>query len=153
VAKQTDFGNNVEGLRAAIRRLPKTSKKELGKASKAIAGDVAMDARTKAASQAGRVGGWALLGPTIRAGGSSIPEVKIGGKRKIKGRSRISGGRQTVGDLLWGLEFGGRARPRTMQFLPHLGQTGYALWPTVRARSEQTGQDYSKALLRALEAI
>jgi len=153
MAKQTNYGNNFEGLRGAIRRLPKSAKKELGKESRRIADDVAGDARSKAASLAGRSGGWALLGPTIKAGGSSIPEVKIGGKRRIKGRSKVSGGNQTIGNLMWGLEFGGRARPRTRQFQPHLGTTGYALWPTVRARDEQTGQDYSKALLRALEAI
>jgi hypothetical protein len=37
-----------------------------------------------------------------------------------------------MGALLWGVEFGGRQRPTTQQFLPHLGTTGYALWPVVR---------------------
>jgi hypothetical protein len=147
MAKMTDYGNNIAGLRAALRKLPKETKAQLGQASKAIAQEVAEDARGRA-SAVGR--SYTLLGPTIRAGGSSIPEVKIGGTRRLPGRT---GQRQTVGDLLWGTEFGGGARPRTQQFLPHLGTTGYALWPAVRDHSERTGQQYSEALLKALEAI
>lgn len=150
-AKMTDYGSSIAGLNRAIRQLPKETKAELKGASKEIAGEVAAEARQRAASLTSRIGGWRYLGPTIRAGGSSVPEVKIGGSRRIPGRSGQE--RQTVGDLLWGLEFGGGARPTTQQFLPHLGTTGYALWPTVRAHSDETGERYSAALLAALEAI
>lgn len=139
--------DGIAGLKRALRALPKEAKAELKGASKEITQDVAEDARGRAA----RLGmGWKYLGPTIRAGGSSIPEVRMGGKRRIPGRK---GDRQTVGDLLWGLEFGGGARPRTQQFLPHLGTTAYALWPAVRDHSDETGERYSKALLTALEKM
>lgn len=149
MAKMTDYGNNIAGLRAALRKLPKEAKVELKGASKRIANEVAIDARAKAS---GLGMGWEYLGPTIRAGGSSIPEVKIGGKSRIPGRKGGSA-RQTVGDLLWGLEFGGGARPRTQQFFPHLGTTGYALWPTVREHSDEAGIEYAKSFQKALEAI
>ncbi len=146
-AKLTDYGNNIAGLRRAVRALPKETKAELTGASQEIAEDVAADVRGRAA---GLGIGWKYLGPTVRAAKSSIPNVKIGGKRKLPGRK---GPRQTVGDLLWGLEFGGGVRPETRQFMPHKGRTGYALWPAVRAHSDETGRRYSEALLSALEAI
>jgi hypothetical protein len=37
-----------------------------------------------------------------------------------------------MGALLWGVEFGGKQRPTTQQFLMHKGTTGYALFPVVR---------------------
>ena len=146
-AKMTDYGNNIAGLKRALRSLPKETKTSLTDASKDIAEDVASDARALAS---GLGMGWTYLAPTIRASRSSIPDVKMGGKRKIPGRK---GSRQTVGDLLWGLEFGGGARPETRQFMPHRGQEGYALWPTVRARSEDTGRRYGDALAEALRSI
>lgn len=144
--------DSIAGLNRALRALPKETRAELTDASKDIAEDVASGARSRASGLTGRIGGWKYLGPTIRASRSSKPEVRMGGSRRIPGRKGGSS-RQTVGDLLWGLEFGGGSRPRTQQFLPHLGTTGYALWPVVRERSDDTGQRYSEALLRALEAI
>jgi hypothetical protein len=150
VAKQTDFGNNIAGLRRALRALPKEAKAELTVASREIAGDIASEAQARGFALATSIGGWRYLAPTIRAGGSSVPEVKIGGAKRLPGRK---GSRQTVGDLLWGLEFGGGARPRTRQFLPHLGTTGYALWPVVRERSDETGERYGEALSTVLDNI
>lgn len=146
MAKMTTL-DSIAGLNRALRGLQGEAKAELTATSQQIAGDVAAGAQGLAAS-VGR--GWKYLGPTIRAEKSSKPGVKLGGSRRLPGRK---GANQTVGDLLWGTEFGGRARPTTMQFLPHLGTTGYALWPTVRAMSDETGRRYSEALLAALEAI
>lgn len=146
-AKMTNYGTNMQGLRKALRSLPKESKKELTKASKVIAGEVAAGAQSKAGGLEARVGGWKYLARTIRAGSSSIPQVKIGGSRRIPKHTG------KVGDLLWGLEFGGRKRPTTMQFLPHLGREGYALWPAVRAHEERTAKQYSAALNDALGNI
>jgi hypothetical protein len=142
--------SGVKGLNRALRRLPKDAKDELTDASKDIAGDVASAAKNKAAGLQTKIGGWVYLGPTFRADKSSKPSVKMGGRRRIPGRR---GDSQTVGDLLWGLEFGGGARPTTQQFLPHKGTEGYALWPTVREKSEETGQRYSDALMQALEKM
>ena len=147
MATMKDYGNNIGGLRRALRSLPKETADELKGAAQEVAQDVANVAKPKAAS-IGR--GFELLGPTIKAERSGIPSVKIGGKRRIPGRT---GDRQTIGDLLFGTEFGGRTSPRTMQFLPHLGQTGYALWPAVRERSDESMERYSAALLAALEKV
>lgn len=152
MAKMTNYGSNVEGLRRALRKLPKEAGDELKEASHDIADLIATGARREASFLQGRhkAGGWKYLGPTLRAYRSRIPEVKLGGKRRIPGRRGTS---QTVGDLLFGLEFGGGKRPSTRQFLPHKGTTGYALWPTVRAKEDETFGMYSKALLHALEQI
>ena len=148
--------HTIPGLNRALRRLPKDAKRELTEASKDIAESVASDARNEASALVSRSGGWKYLGPTIRAVTSSKPQIKMGSARKLPkhadGRKR-KGKTQTVGSLLWGLEFGGGAGPKTQQFLPHLGTEGYALWPTVREHSEETQDHYSKALLIALEQM
>lgn len=145
MAKMYDYGSSIAGLKRALRRLPKETSQELKEASRDIAQGVADDAQALAASLGGA---WRYLGPTIKPQLSSQPGVKMGGRRKLPGEK---GERQTVGDLLWGLEFGGGARPRTRQFMPHRGQLGYALWPTVRAHSDDTGERYSAALLSAID--
>lgn len=144
VAKLTDYGTNVAGLQRKLRALPKDATAELRDASVAIAEAVAADARTRAFG-VGR--SYSLVAHTIRATRDRVPVIAIGGSQRIPGRQ---GDRQTVGDVMWGSEFGGQGRPTTMQFLPHLGQTGYALWPTVRERSEETAEAYGQALDDAL---
>ena len=74
-----------------------------------------------------------------------MPVIAIGSKARI----RKGSARQTVGDLLWGVEFGGRKRPSTMQFLPHLGTTGYALWPTIRQELPDIMDRWADALYDA----
>ena len=148
-AKLTDYGNSIAGLNAALRRLPKHIGVELKDASGDIAEGVAGSARAKAAA-IGR--GWRILGPTIRVKRSGVPTILAGGTRRIPGR-RHRGERQTVGDLLFGTEFGGGERRTTLQFLPHRGTAGYALWPAVREHSDRTIQLYSRALLDALDRM
>jgi hypothetical protein len=151
MTKQTDYGANIEGLRRSLKAVPKEAVGALRDASVSIAADVASLARDRAS---GIGSTYTLLGPTITATRDRIPVVKIGGSRKLPahsdGRAR-TGARQTVGDLLWGVEFGGRGRPETMQFLPHLGTTGYALWPTVREHSDETQAAYAAALDVAMD--
>lgn len=150
MARMTDYGSNIEGLRAALRKLPKEAADKLKDASGEAAELVATGAQREASfvQRQPKGGAWKYLAPTIKAYRGKVPEVKIGGKRAIPGRRGTS-----VGDLLWGLEFGGGARPSTRQFYRHQGQRGYALWPTVRARADDTFALYSGALLDALEAI
>lgn len=45
-----------------------------------------------------------------------------------------------------GAEFGGQGRPTTQQFKPHLGRTGYALYPTVRDSRDEFVDVYERAL-------
>jgi hypothetical protein len=62
----------------------------------------------------------------------------------------VSIGRSGVaGATLYGAEFGGRGRPTTQQFLPHLGQTGYALWPVIREQLPELMDAYADALYDA----
>jgi hypothetical protein len=137
----------VEGLSAALRSLGPEASKRLRDASQAIASDMADEARTRAA---GVGGAYSLVGPTIRGTRDRVPALAVGGSRRIPGRS---GDRQTVGDLLWGAEFGGQGRPTTQQFRPHLGTVGYAFWPAVRAESDDAMEAWSAALADALDAI
>lgn len=135
------FGS-AEGLNRALRKLPKEISAELRDASVDIARDVAHIASGRAA---GKGRGWEYLAPTIRATRDRVPVIRLGGSGMLPGRRR-----GVVGDLLWGTEFGGRRRSKTMQFLPHLGRTGYVLWPTIRGESEDIDRRYSEALRDAL---
>lgn len=138
---------SAEGLNRTLRTLTPEASKQLRDASQAIAGDMADVARSRAS---GIGGAMSLVGPTIRATRDRVPALAMGGSTRIPGRS---GDRQTVGDLLWGAEFGGQGRPRTMQFLPNLGTTGYAFWPAVRDESDHAMEQWSQALADALDAI
>lgn len=142
MAKVTAY-NSIAGLNKALRSLPKTASAELRDASQEIADDVAQSARRKAST----IGGVAAkVAPTIRAKRDRIPVVQMGGSKKIR-----DGANQTVGNVIWGSEFGGQGRPRTMQFLPHRGKDGYFLWPSVR--ETDIGERYSDALMDALNKI
>lgn len=153
MAAKTTTYTTVQGLNKALSRLPKEASAELRKASKAIAKDIADEAAGKARGQGGVA---ALVAPTIRAASDRVPVIKMGSSKKLPesgsgwthGRS---GSRQTIGDVIWGAEFGGGARPTTQQFLPHKGTVGYFLWPTVRDNSDDMQDRYSEALLDALE--
>lgn len=149
--KQTAYG--IKGLNKTLRSLPEVASDQMRAASKDIAEDVAEEAasRARAGHPAARLVAGALSTP-----GSRIPTVKLGGSRRLPphsdGRQR-RGKRQTVGDVIWGAEFGGGRRPATRQFPPHKGRTGYFLWPTVRANSRDIRARYSAALDKALQEL
>lgn len=157
MAKTTDY-NTIAGLNAALRKLPKEATAKLRDASAEIAGKVASDAAAKARS----VGGVAkYVAPSIRVRRDRIPMVQMGNSSRLPtagdgwSRSR-TGSRQTVGDVIWGAEFGGGLTPNTRQFMPWRGSShgaGYFLWPTVRDNRLEIAATYSEALLEALEAI
>lgn len=154
MAKVKGF-TTIEGLNAALRLLPKEASSKLRDASVEIAAGIASEASGRATSVGGVA---ALVAPSIRATRDRIPVVKMGGSAGLptagNGWARSRGGaRQTIGDVIWGAEFGGGARPSTLQFQPHKGRVGYFLWPTVRDRNQDIHERYSDALLKALEAI
>ncbi len=145
MAKMTAF-NNVAGLNKALRSLPKDAAVEIRDASVEIAGKVA----DKAAGRATAMGGPAkLVAPTIVGTRDRVPVIKMGGSTRIRPGSKT----QTLGNLIWGAEFGGQARPRTNQFLPHKGTTGYFLWPTIRDDHDYIQDEYGDALQRALDGM
>jgi hypothetical protein len=143
----------VEGLNAALRKLPKETSKELRDASVTIASDVSKKASGKASALGGAAG---LVASTLRGTRDKVPVIRMGGAKRlppktVKGKSRKrTGDKQTVGNIIWGAEFGAKSYP---QFSPHLGKTGYFLWPTVRAEQGNILDEYSKALLKAINDI
>ena len=158
MATKTTTYTTVAGLNKALAKLPKEASAELRTAAKEIASDIAGEAQGRARG----LGGLAeVVAPTIKAARDRVPVIKMGSSAKLPKFGRTpqggfwertrSGSRQTIGDVIWGAEFGGGARESTRQFLPHKGQTGYFLWPTVRDRSDEMQDRYSEALLDALK--
>jgi len=145
----------IKGLNRALRQLPKEAAGQLRDASVVIASRVADDARSRAVRGSGAAH---LVAPSIKATRDRVPAVRQGSSRKLPprhGRARGKG-RQTIGDLTFGAEFGGGARSSTRQFLPWRGSSaaaGYFLYPAVRDNAAATGEAYSAALDAALQAI
>jgi hypothetical protein len=125
-------GVNVEGLaelRRALRAVSDSAPRELSAAGKEIAEFVASDARS-AASGLGGVA--AKVAPSISARASAG-----GGAIGLGGSSY---------PMALGAEFGGRGRPTTQQFKPHLGRTGYFVYPTIRRDAERIESEYADKL-------
>lgn len=149
MAKLTAYAT-IDGLKSALRSLPREATGRLRDASVGIAGKVASNAASRARAQGGAA---ALVAPSIKATRDRVPVVKMGGSARIGDRK---GTNQTVGNLIWGAEYGGGSRPRTRQFPPWRGAgsgAGYFLWPAVREDNAYIKEQYSMALLDALEAI
>lgn len=142
--------SSIAGLRRTLRALPKEAQARLRDASQAIASDVAASASRRALS----VGGVArYVAPTIRASRDRVPKVVMGGTRRLpsRGDRPRRGGRQTVGDVIWGAEFGS---DRFRQFSPWRGNdrgAGYFLWPTVRGEAPEIMDRYGEALMDAVD--
>lgn len=147
---RTHTFKSVKGLNRVLRALPKALRAELRDASAAIATDVAAQAAVRASS----VGGVARdVAPTIKARRDGVPKVVMGGTTSLPprdGRPR-TGPNQTVGNVIWGAEFGsGKHR----QFDPWRGSgagAGYFLWPTVAAMSDEIEERYGDAILDAID--
>lgn len=154
-AKATYY--TVAGLNRSIRKLPKEAKVHLRDGAQRIADKVAADARGRA-QNLGRQAG--LVAGSIRSGRDTVPVVKMGDASRLpqsgNGWSRTrSGRRQTVGDVIWGAEFGGGRRPETSQFLPWRGSgdgAGYFLWPAVRGDRQFIADAYEDAMADAEKA-
>jgi hypothetical protein len=59
----------------------------------------------------------------------------------------------TRGDVFFGAEFGGQARPTTRQFLRHRGRSGYFFWQTVRKKRNDIATEYLKAIQDVLTKL
>jgi hypothetical protein len=120
----------VAGLNKMLNDLPKEVQARIRDESVAIAADVATEARGRALS-----GGVAkvakYVAPTIRATRDRAPVVRMGGSGKLPPRNGVFRS-ATVGDVMWGAEFGSA---RHKQFMPWGGNSdsaGYFLWPSIR---------------------
>lgn len=125
-------GVSVEGLaelRRALKAVSAAAPKELSAAGKDVARFVADDAQGKAAGLGGVA---AKVAPSIRAaaagGGGAI---SLGG---------------AAYPMAAGAEFGGQGRPTTQQFKPHLGRTGYFVYPSIRENSGRIEDEFRDAI-------
>jgi hypothetical protein len=125
-------GVNVEGLaelRRALKAASDAAPKELNAVSKDVATLVADDARGKAAGLGGVA---AKVAPSISPSGTA------------RGGAITLGG--TSYPMALGAEFGGQGRPTTQQFKPHLGRTGYFVYPSIRANSDRIESEFSEKI-------
>ena len=125
-------GVNVEGLadlRRALKAIDAAAPRELSAVGKQVAGFVAEDARSIAEGLGGVA---AKSAPSVKASSSG------GG-----GAIGLGGGAYPMAA---GAEFGGRGRPTTQQFKPHLGRTGYFVYPSIRRNADRIEESYSEKL-------
>ena len=118
----------VEGLNETLREFNKYGKdanRELRQAAGAHV-DRIIGMLNTAAANAGK--GAALSAGSVKRKSDRVPALTAGGSRKVKS----STGKVAAGDVFFGYEFGGGARPTTQQFPPWLGRTGYWFWPLLR---------------------
>jgi hypothetical protein len=144
--------NEMAGLNQMLRSVSKVASVELRGASAEIAQDVA----DKAATEAYLEGGAAIhVAPTIKARPDRVPRIVMGGTKRLPardGRPR-RGPNQTVGNVVWGAEFGSDRFP---QFRPWRGNddgAGYFLWPTVRDDSDEIMERYDDAVMAAVDRV
>jgi hypothetical protein len=92
----------------------------------------------------------------MRAKSDRIPTVRLSEKTGFVSKSRpnrIRKRKVTRGDVFFGAEFGGGARPTTQQFLRHRGRSGYFFWPTVRNKKNEIATEYLNAIDRVLNFL
>jgi hypothetical protein len=101
----------------------------------------------------------------MRARRDRVPTIKLDEKSAFQSTSRkftssrnLDTGRKvkrkvTRGDVFFGAEFGGGARPTTRQFLRHRGRSGYFFWPTVRKHKGDIADAYLGAIQKVLDSL
>lgn len=145
--------NSIAGLNRRLAKLPKAAKVRLREGSVRVAAMVA----DQAGGLARQVGGvLKYVAPTYRAVTDGVPTIRFGGRGKLPTSGNgwqhsRQGDRQTVGDVIWGAEFGG-SKPGAEQFLPwrgNQGSAGYAVWPVVRQDRQDINAIYSAELAQA----
>lgn len=158
-AKTLTF-NEISGLYRFLSGLSSEASKTLRQEAREIANDIATVAASTAKSQGGLA---ALVAPTLSGKTDRIPTVRMGGSKKLPAEGTgwkhgRKGPNQTIGDVIWGAEFGGargtQSNRRTTQFRPWLGNgdtAGYFLYPTVREMSDEMQERYGEAVVRAID--
>jgi hypothetical protein len=132
----------VEGLNETLRAFNKYGKdanRELRQAAGTHV-DRIVEMLNTAAANAGK--GAALSAGSVKRKSDRVPALTAGGSRKV----RYSTGKVTAGDVFFGFEFGGGARPTTRQFPPWLGKTGDWFWPLLRREMPALRRAYMKTL-------
>ena len=132
----------VEGLDSTLRAFNAYGKDANRELRQAAGGHVdrIVEMLNTAAANAGK--GAALSAGSVKRKSDRVPALTAGGSRKV----RSSTGKVTAGDVFFGFEFGGGARPTTRQFPPWLGKTGYWFWPLLRREMPALRRAYMKTL-------
>jgi hypothetical protein len=92
----------------------------------------------------------------MRARRDRLPTIKLSEKSAFVSKSNPNRKRKvkvTRGDVFFGAEFGGQARPRTQQFLRHRGRSGYFFWQTVRKEKGNIANEYLDAIQKVLNTL
>jgi len=148
----------IQGIYEFLRDASKADKRfdgEMRKAAQNVAENLNQKAKAEAAtvtrsSQAVEV----MKG--MRARRDRIPTIKLSEKSAFVSKSNPNRKRKrkvTRGDVFFGAEFGGQARPRTKQFLRHRGRSAYFFWPTVRKEKENIAREYLDSIQRVLNTL
>jgi hypothetical protein len=154
-------GNNgveVKGIYEFLRDASKADKR-FDEESRKAAGKVAENLLVKARAEAGSVtrNRQALeVMKGMRVGKDRIPKVYLATKSgfvSVSNPNRKRKRKVTRGDVFFGAEFGGGARPRTKQFLRHRGKTAYFFWPTVRKEKENIAREYLDAIQKVINTL
>lgn len=148
----------IVGITEFLRDAAKADKNfnnEMRKAAQQVAENLNNKAKAEAAtvtrsSQAVEV----MKG--MRARRDRIPTIALSEKSGFVSKSNPNRKRKrkvTRGDVFFGAEFGGQARPRTKQFLRHRGRSGYFFWQTVRKEKENIAREYLDAIQKVLNTL
>jgi len=148
----------IQGIYEFLRDASKADKRfdgEMRKAAQNVAENLNLKAKAEAAtvtrsSQAIEV----MKG--MRARRDRVPTIKLSEKSAFVSKSNPNRKRKrkvTRGDVFFGAEFGGQARPRTKQFLRHRGRSAYFFWPTVRKEKENIAREYLDAIQKVLNTL
>lgn len=125
--------DGLNGVIAALRKLPKDASNELRDAALRISKELAASAKTSGRSEGRQA---AIVAATVRAARDRVPVVVAGGNRKI-GRNR-----QPAYKLLFGSEFGAS---RLHQYKPHLGRGSYWFFRTIEDEQVTISAEWLKA--------
>ena len=156
----------VEGLYEMLRTFSKASdlfNENIRNVSTSLAEDLLQAARVEAGSVSrSRQALEVMRGMQVRK--DRVPSIRLKPNMLFKstGRSNRKRGlvqgpgltrKVTMGDVFFGAEFGGGARPTTKQFLRHRGQSGYFFWPTVRKKKNLIAERYLDAITRIVNKL
>jgi hypothetical protein len=154
-------GNNpivVEGIAEFLRAASKADEnfnKEMRLAAKQVAQLVVDGAKVEASTVSrNRQAEQVMKG--MKARSDRIPTVALSPKEgfvSVSRPNRLRKRKVTRGDVFFGAEFGGQARPSTRQFLRHRGRSGYFFWQTVRKKRDEIATEYLKAIQDVLTKL
>jgi hypothetical protein len=148
----------IVGIAKFLREASKANEnfnKEMRKASRQVAANIIIKAKAEAATVTrSRQAIQVMRG--MKARSDRIPTASLSHKSPFISKSNPSKNRKkpvTRGDVFFGAEFGGGARPTTRQFMRHRYRSGYFFWPAVRKEKENIAREYLDAIQNVLNTL